>query len=202
MKPSLTDFFIQYLREKIGIPAASMLADGRAEIADFFRQNFGIAHTVRMQLLERPFPMNGILKWTIVDFEARKKMSRRSELDSIYSPPFYTSCCGYKMRLRLDINGHNAGVNSHMSLHLQLLRGDYDRVLAWPFRLAVTLSLLNVGDGSDFHKCLSARFQDPVTDDMNEIECGFEQFIPQDRITNEGFIMNGAIFLKCQVELA
>ena len=169
-----------------------------ASIIDTIHQNTG-ANVPLMESLERDSPTNGIMKWAIVDFEKRTRKSRDGELASIYSSPFYTSTPGYKMRLRLDINGRNEGFNSHISLFLLILPGEYDHILMWPLKMkTVTFKLLNTVDGDDFIvRFTSVNFDQPI----NEAEVGYAQFISQDNIQN-GFVLDNSVFLKCEVQLA
>ena len=59
------------------------------------------------------------------------------------SPPFYTSCEGYRMCIRVFVNGYNEGMGTHISAYAVLLKGDYDDKLSWPFVGEVTVTLLN-----------------------------------------------------------
>ncbi|XP_019857635.1 PREDICTED: WEB family protein At4g27595, chloroplastic-like [Amphimedon queenslandica] len=60
-----------------------------------------------------------------------------------YSPSFYSHEKGYKLCLRVRANGESQGSGTHLSIHIHLMRGDYDDVLKWPVRGKVTLEILN-----------------------------------------------------------
>ena len=64
------------------------------------------------------------VSFTMVGFQ-RKKSSNVSW----YSPWFYTHPCGYKMCLRVDANGYGVCRNSHVSVYLHMMRGEYDESL-------------------------------------------------------------------------
>ena len=68
---------------------------------------------------------------------------------SWYSPPFYTHPRGYKMCLRVYANGFGDGENSHVSVYVYMMKGEYDDSLKWPFRGAITIQLLNQTGGND-----------------------------------------------------
>ena len=77
------------------------------------------------------------------DFEQNK-----SSKSSWYSPSFYSHPRGYKMCLKVYANGVRDGENSHVSVYLFMMRGEYDESLKWPFRGDITILLLNqVRDG-------------------------------------------------------
>lgn len=54
---------------------------------------------------------------------------------------FYTSKYGYKMCLRIYLNGDGTGRGTHLSLFFVVMRGHSDALLKWPFNQKVTLSL-------------------------------------------------------------
>ena len=69
-----------------------------------------------------------------------------------YSPPFYTHPHGYKMCLNVDANGNGDGNGSHVSVFVNMMKGEYDDSLKWPFRGDITIQLLNqIGDDDRHH---------------------------------------------------
>lgn len=86
---------------------------------------------------------NGILVWKIADFAQRRREAVSSQTPSLYSPPFYTSPCGYKMCARLYPNGDGQGSTTHLSVFFVVMRGEFDALLPWPFQQRVTIKLLD-----------------------------------------------------------
>ena len=74
----------------------------------------------------------------MTDFEDHKKTG-----DRWFSPPFYSHIGGYKMGLYVYANGVGDGKATHVSVFVQLMRGEYDDQLKWPFRGVITIQLLN-----------------------------------------------------------
>ena len=62
---------------------------------------------------------------------------------SLYSAPFFTGRFGYKLCLRLYLNGDGSGKGTHLSFFLTVMKGEYDALLPWPFLQTVTLILLD-----------------------------------------------------------
>ncbi len=58
-------------------------------------------------------------------------------------PPFYSHIGGYQMCISVDANGSEDGNNTHVSVYANLMRGEFDNNLRWPFRGSVTVRLLN-----------------------------------------------------------
>jgi TNF receptor-associated factor 4 len=74
----------------------------------------------------------------------------KDEGNSWYSPGFYTSPGGYKMCLRVYVNGDGDG--THVSCYIYLMSGEYDDILEWPFHGKVTIQLLNQLKDKNHHK--------------------------------------------------
>lgn len=76
--------------------------------------------------------------FTLENFEHHKRRGLRWR-----SPAFYSHPAGYKMCLGVAAGGDSVGSGTHVSLTVHLLPGEADDELAWPFRGAVTVRLLN-----------------------------------------------------------
>ena len=74
----------------------------------------------------------------MTDFEKHKKAD-----ESWYSSPFYSHIGGYKMCLGVYANGYGNSKDTHVSVFVYLMRGEYDDQLKWPFRGDITIQLLN-----------------------------------------------------------
>lgn len=85
----------------------------------------------------------GTLVWKISDYSAKLAEARTKEGYELVSPPFYTSQFGYKLQASLFLNGNGAGENSHLSLYIKLLPGEYDALLRWPFAHSVAFTLFD-----------------------------------------------------------
>ena len=60
-----------------------------------------------------------------------------------YSVPFYSTKNGYKLQLRVDANGFASGKDTHISVGVRLMKGEYDETLNWPLNSEITIQLLN-----------------------------------------------------------
>ena len=125
---------------------------------------------------------------------------------SIYSPPFYSSPTGYKMRARLYLNGDGNARRTHMSLFFVLMRSEYDAILEFPFKYTVTFCLYDQSD-SQRHiidsfrpDARSTSFQRPRSE-MN-IASGIPKFFPLAMIQQEGnpYVRDDTMFIKVMVD--
>lgn len=60
-----------------------------------------------------------------------------------FSSPFYTHPRGYKMCLNVDANGFGEGKDTHVSVFIYMMQGEFDSELKWPFCGAITVQILN-----------------------------------------------------------
>ena len=70
-------------------------------------------------------------------------LEKKGNDEEWYSDPVYSHFGGYKMCLRVDANGIGKGRGTHVSVFINLLRGDNDDTLKWPFKGTIKVSLLN-----------------------------------------------------------
>ena len=124
---------------------------------------------------------------------------------SIYSPPFYSSPTGYKMRARLYLQGDGNARQSHMSLFFVLMRGPHDAILKFPFNYKVTFCMYDQA-GAERHIIDSFRpdtrsnsFQRPRSD-MN-IASGIPKFFPLSLLEqeNNSYVRDDTMFIKILV---
>ncbi|CAF4872354.1 unnamed protein product [Rotaria sp. Silwood1] len=127
---------------------------------------------------------------------------------SIYSPVFYSSPNGYKMRLRLYLAGDGNARRTYMSLFFVLMRGEYDAVLQFPFNYKITFCLLDQ-TSQQRHIIDSFRpdvksnsFQRPRSD-MNTAS-GIPKFVPLTIVKqdNNPYVRDDIMFIKAMVDFS
>lgn len=129
---------------------------------------------------------------------------------SIYSPPFYLSPNGYRMRLRLFINGDGTGKGTHMSLFFVIMPGDHDNHLKWPFQYPATFSIVDQAatDGDQQHVEASFLpnshpecFQKP--DRVMNTAIGIPKFFPLEtfEIHANRHILNDTMYIRFVIDL-
>ena len=83
----------------------------------------------------------------------------------VRSQPFYTSKGGYKMSLLVKPNGFN-----RVSCSIDLMPGEYDDTLEWPFRGKVTVEILNqLGDRN--HSKHTVNYPQTYDDEPLQVSC-------------------------------
>ena len=142
-------------------------------------------------------------KTCFLDFVGNAQSERQT---SIYSPPFYSSTVGYKMRARLYLNGDGNARRTHMSLFFVLMRGPNDAILKFPFSYKVTFCM---HDQSLQQRHIIDSFRPDTTSNsfqrprsgMN-IASGIPKFFPLTMIEQEGnpYVRDDTMFIRVMVD--
>ena len=90
---------------------------------------------------------NSVCECTMTEFSKRKQFD-----NTFTSPPFYTHQHGYKMCLDVYANGNKNGKNTHVSVYVNIMAGDNDDQLQWPFVGDIDIMLLNWRANNGHHK--------------------------------------------------
>ncbi|CAF3433187.1 unnamed protein product [Rotaria sp. Silwood1] len=149
---------------------------------------------------------DGTLIWKITNFHEKMMDAQSERQTSIYSPPFYSSSTGYKMRARLYLNGDGNARRTHMSLFFVLMRGPNDAILKFPFNYKVTFCLYDQTPQQrhiidSFRPDIKSNsFQRPRSE-MN-IASGIPKFFPLTMIQQEGnpYVRDDTMFIKVMVD--
>uniref|UniRef100_A0A7M4FXW2 TNF receptor-associated factor n=1 Tax=Crocodylus porosus TaxID=8502 RepID=A0A7M4FXW2_CROPO len=148
---------------------------------------------------------DGVFIWKITDFARKRQEAITGRVPAIFSPAFYTSKYGYKMCLRVYLNGDGTGRGTHLSLFFVVMKGPSDALLRWPFNQKVTLMLLDQNNREHIIDAFrpdvtSSSFQRPVSE-MN-IASGCPLFCPVSKMeAKNSYVRDDAIFIKAIVDL-
>ena len=146
---------------------------------------------------------DGSFMWKIPDIMKHKREAINGKVTSLYSPPFYTAKNGYKMCIRIYLNGDGMGHETHLSLFFVLMKGEFDALLKWPFDHKVSLILVDQKQRKHIVQTFkptpeSSSFQRPVSD-MN-VASGCPQFCKLSYLDDESYTKDDALFIKCIVD--
>ena len=78
-------------------------------------------HEQRIEDLERI--TNSQLIWRIDDYHRKMKAAKSGEVDTIFSPEFYTSRNGYRLMASACLNGDGKGKGTHLSVFISVVQG-------------------------------------------------------------------------------
>ncbi|XP_010122949.1 PREDICTED: TNF receptor-associated factor 1, partial [Chlamydotis macqueenii] len=169
------------------------------------QKDAGLSSLHKSLLFSEQASYDGVFLWKITDVGRKLQDSVTGRTISLYSPAFYTAKYGYKVCLRVYLNGDGTGKGTHMSLFFVVMKGDYDALLPWPFRHKVTFMLLDQNNREHIIDAFrpdltSASFQRPVND-MN-VASGCPMFLPLSKLQSPkyAYVKEDTLFLKCIIE--
>lgn len=173
-------------------------------------ENNQIKNDLRIKRLEEnyyhPESMNGNMIWIIDNFVNERREAVMDATRSNHSPVFLTSNFGYKMGLRIYLNGDQShgAQNRFISLYIMVYKGLYDNIVSWPLDKQVTLRIINQHNRNldvqeTFRtKVESEAFKKPKS--VKNIPSGVPCMMPLSKLSERGFIVDDKLFIECKVE--
>lgn len=124
-----------------------------------------------------------------------KKFTLRKESNRQWiSPPFYTHLYGYKFQLIVDPNGARG---NRISVYAELMKGQFDDELRWPFRGAITDELVDLkGNHTDkIDDTAPIEYSCRVTCGENNASWGIAKFISNEQLSPK-FLKNDSLHFR------
>ena len=114
---------------------------------------------------------------------------------TLTSPPLLSSSSGYKIFLRVYLNGDKSGKSTHISVLFVVSRTQHDMRLRWPFMQPVTFTLIGQG--------ISKTFRPNFAPGKSCAVAGFACVVPQlaswSHICHRGRFTGNAVLIGCTV---
>ena len=148
--------------------------------------------------------------WRIDDFSEILRQAKTGGTKIVKSNPFYTETrtesYGYKLKVRVDPNGDGSGKNTHLSVFLIVLKGEYDAILPWPFKKKVKITLIDQQENPDQRENVTKEltatnvpsFSRPVSEE--NVGMGFREFISHDKLNSRRYLVDDTLFLQVEVD--
>ena len=152
---------------------------------------------------------NSILfTWRIQNFDQSLQAAKEESKERLNSEPFYTSPHKYKMKIQLYPNGNRAAKNTHLSVFLIIVKGEYDAILPWPFLPQVTFTLIDQQEDTSQRENVvksfkanptMGNFARPVSDQNSGR--GITKFVSHEVLQTRRYTVDNTIFLQVKVEV-
>ncbi|KAH9365427.1 hypothetical protein HPB48_003217 [Haemaphysalis longicornis] len=127
---------------------ATLLPQTWPPIRDSIRQRSHNLLNEKQACLRRKDEMitqaDGQFRWLLKEYSRTRRHQRHGTHRYSSSPVFCTGMPGYRLQLRIHLNGMGQSRKGRfMAVQLVLLKGPHDAQLPWPFRHRVTITLVN-----------------------------------------------------------
>jgi len=159
----------------------------------------------RLLILELHTEVSHDFIWKITSFENKLRQGKNKEKRLIDSFPFYAY--GYKLMLRLYPDGDGAGENTHLSIFIAVMKGEYDAILPKGFTKRVKITLIDQQDNPNERQNVVMGFNaDPPEKSFERtaegeirLGWGFPQFVSHNDLRTRRFLVDDTLFIKVQV---
>ena len=140
--------------------------------------------------------------WRIDGFSEVLRKAKSGQETFIESSPFYRS--GYKFKIGIYPNGFDSGKNTHLTVYLVIMKGEYDATLTWPFDKKFTFTLIdqqenehdreNIVESTTSDPKVSNSFGRPVKEE--NVGRGFTEFVSHAKLQKRRYIVDDTIFVQ------
>ena len=163
-----------------------------------------------LQLSDKLKQVNSTLfTWKIQNFTQSWRAAKDGSEEQLHSQPFYnTSPLKYKVQIQIFPNGKGAGKNTHLSVYIMIMEGEYDAILPWPFLPQITFTLIDQQeDTSKRENVVMSLKADPRNkvyarpESNKNLGRGFPTFMSHEQLQTRRYIADNTIFLQVKVEV-
>ena len=149
--------------------------------------------------------------WKIRGFSKILRQAKICEKETLHSDPFHTKTgtesYGYKLKVIINPNGFSSGKDTHLSVCIRVIKGEYDAILPWPFNKMVKFTLidqqedpeqrLNVSKSLDTQCCNVGSFSRPLAEENKGR--GFPRFICHEELKTKRYTVDNTLFLQVAI---
>ena len=190
--------------------AGEALASHLQLLVEHSRQQALHIHRLKAELEKASASRDGVLVWKIQGLAEKMEEARGADGLELVSLPFYTSDSGYKLQASLFLGGNGGGEDTHISIYIKVLPGDYDSILKWPFKHTVSFALLDQNpDRSSAVNIVESFLPDPAWpnfarasehEDPEQLGFGFPKFVPHGMLELRNYVKDNTLFIKIRAD--
>ncbi|XP_068688043.1 TNF receptor-associated factor 4-like isoform X2 [Montipora foliosa] len=150
--------------------------------------------------------------WKITQFDDCLQKAKNDSRKYLLSDLFQSGPYGYRMCAEVHPNGLNEGQDTHLSIFVCLLKGEYDDILPWPFSQKVKITLMDQQPNTYLRRNiqmtslprnnshLTRCYSKPSEASPRNVAFGFCKFISQERLKTKRYLVNDTIFVGVEID--
>ncbi|TMS32921.1 hypothetical protein L596_000714 [Steinernema carpocapsae] len=151
--------------------------------------------------------------WKITNWSHHFKQAQKRTVPLIFSKPFYSAVHSYRMVASFAPFGQGKTFGHHASVFIQLVEGDFDQMLKWPFRAPIIFTVWDQKNDVAEKKNMSVRVT-PNTIPVNipflmqpkngpNVSFGCDKFIHVDLLSNKTspYVKDDTLFVEISVDM-
>jgi TNF receptor-associated factor 4 len=165
---------------------------------------------LRGELEKATASRDGVLVWKIQGIADKMAEAKGSEGLELVSLPFFTSNSGYRLQASLFLGGNGGGEDTHMSIYIKVLPGEFDSILKWPFKHTISFTLLDQNpDRNSAVNIVESFIPDPawanfarpsLVEDPDQLGFGFPKFVPHGMLDLRNYVKDDTLFVKIRAD--
>ena len=150
-----------------------------------------------------------VFTWKVKEFSKRLRQAQTGEMPFTTSIPFYTDrteSYGYKIKVRIDPNGAGSSKNTHLSVYIIVMKGEYDPILPWPFKKKVKFTLIDQQEDPAERENVASQFTPidyPESFARPKLEentgHGYAKFISHEKLHSRRYLVDDNLFLQVEI---
>lgn len=147
--------------------------------------------------------------WKIDNYSEALINAKTGGKKALYSDPFYakngTDSHGYKVKVLIYPNGDGTGKNTHLSVFIKVMKGEYDAILPWPFKKKVKFELIDQQEDPAQQENVteeirwnhSRAFSRPMVE--GNLGRGFGKFVSHTKLDTRQYVVDDTLFLRVMI---
>ena len=142
--------------------------------------------------------------WTVTDFWEKVSKAKNGENVRLESDSFYLGLHGYEMKLIMYPNGARGAVNVYISLYFNLMKGQYDAILPWPFWYKGKFTVIDQNpDLKQRQNYSRSLFSGPTfirrTKSGESNGSGYDAFLSHEELRKNSYVVDETLFIKFEM---
>ena len=150
-----------------------------------------------------PQSKNGEYIWRVDNVKDALRKAKATRTNPVYGKAFSSEPFGYVLQPKIFFNGARQRDEGYISIFIQILKGKYDPILAWPFHKQIRITLIERDKrGHNLQKEITPTGgADELRRPSEEANNGFGiyKYVSHEVLQAGGYIMDDAMFVKIQV---
>ena len=160
------------------------------------------------KMKEETWDFPSIFVWKIDSFTEIFRKAKTGEETAIYSDPFHTETYGYKLKVEIHANGFKSGANTHLSVYIDVMKGEYDAILPWPFNRKVTITLIDQQEDPSEREYIAWEFVPLKTNhpecfarpvEQTNVGYGRHELISHKKLNSRRYLADDTLFVKIAI---
>jgi len=150
-----------------------------------------------------------VFVWKFINFSEILRQAKTGEqILKIETTSFCTERYGYILKIAMYPNGYGDCMNTHLTVFIVVMKGEYDAILPWPFKKKVTLTLIDQQEDLVQRENVIGQidadlrpdyFVRPIQHEENPRWAGIVSFISHGKLYSRRYLLDDTLFFRLRL---